>query len=410
MNPREIRPPPRSRTRRFAWVGILALASGLPFGVFKDLVPIWLRSTGSSVEFIGALGVLAVPWSLKILWAPLVDRFGGRRLWISSSLLAAAAALGILATLPGAPTGVGLGILLGGFTLAAATADIAIDAYAIGILDKGEEGPANALRVAGWRGGVLLSGGALVALAAPCGWPVVLGLGAALLAALGLASLGAPQLAIDRSSAQGSLLGGLADWMRRPGALPLAAIVLFYKWPDAALGPMVRTFWVDGGLSLTEIGTLAMPITMGATVAGAAMGGLFVARRGILAGLFWLGLAQALSNLAYAIAALMGGGRAPILSAAFVENFSGGLATAAFFSLLMRVCEKERAAMEYALLSALFASTRDLTSAISGFGVSSFGYAGWFGATVLFALPGVLLVFSRSLARRVGEEPGPGSS
>ena len=399
-------PPPAtaSRRRRFAWVGVFALASGLPFGVFKDLVPVWLRSEGVGVEVIGALGALAMPWSLKVLWAPLVDRVGGRRTWIAASLALAAVTLGAMALIPPQAATV-LACCLGAFTLAAATADIAIDAYAIGILDKGEEGYANALRVAGWRGGVLLAGGALVVFASRWGWSVAIALGAGTLLALALAARAAPQVAIDRSAGRESLFAGLTRWLARPGALTLAAVVLLYKWPDAALGPMVRTFWVDGGLSLSQIGSLAVPVTIIATIGGAWLGGWFVARRGILSSLLWLGLAQALSNLAYAGADLLGGGRDAVLAAAAVENFCGGLGTAAFFALLMRVCEKERAAMEYALLSALFASTRDLTGAISGFGVAAMGYAGWFGATALLALPGLALLFSPALARRVGEAP-----
>ncbi|MDQ7008166.1 MAG: hypothetical protein Q9Q40_13140 [Acidobacteriota bacterium] len=393
-----------TRLRRFAWVGVFALASGIPFGVFKDLVPVWLRSEGVPVEAIGALGALAMPWSLKVLWAPLVDRVGGRRTWIAGSLALAAAALGAMALVPPEAATV-LACFLGGFTVVAATADVAIDAYAIGILEKGEEGYANALRVAGWRGGVLLAGGLLVVFASRWGWPVAIALGAGTLFALGLAAPLAPRLEIDRSGAREPLFRGLARWAARPGAASLAALVLFYKWPDAALGPMVRTFWVDGGLSLSQIGALAVPVTIVATIGGAWVGGWFVARWGLLAGLFWLGLAQACSNLAYAGADLAGGGRDVVLAAATVENFCGGLGTAAFFALLMRVCEKERAAVEYALLSALFASTRDLTGAVSGFGVAAFGYAGWFAATAFLALPGLALVFSRALARRVDEPP-----
>ena len=391
------------RSMKFAWVGLFALASGFPFGVFNDLVPIWLRSTGTSLEWIGLLRVFALPWSLKLLWAPLVDRYGGRRSWISASLVFAALAMASLTLLSGA-AGTLLAMALSVFTLAAATQDIAIDAYAIGILDEGEEGPANAVRVAAWRGGVLVAGGLLVALAAPLGWAPPITLGALMMLVLALAARRAPALRIEREAHQTSLWSGLMHWIRRPGAASLAAIVLLYKWPDAALGPMVRTFWVDAGLSLPQIGTLAMPITMASTILGAAAGGDFVARRGILSGLFWLGLMQALSNLAYAAAALAGGGRGVVLAAAFVENFCGGLATAAFLSLLMRVCEKKRAAVEYALLSALFASTRDLTGTISGFGVAALGYAGWFAASALFAIPGILLVFSRALAERVNEK------
>ncbi len=392
-----------ARLRRLAWVGLFSAGEGLPFGIFKDLVPVWLRAAGVSLEAIGGLSALAAPWSLKVFWAPLVDRLGTRRAWILGCLAGAAAALA-LAAVTGLASPRLLGVLLGAFTVLAATSDVAVDAWTIGIVPEGEEGPANAVRVALYRVAMLLAGGFGVAAAGVAGWrPVLLGL-ALLLAAIALAALLAPPLPGEAAGGKRSpFLPGLARWMARPGAVPLALLVLLYKWPDAALGPMVRTFWVDAGLGLGEIGLVASPLGLAATIAGAGVGGWVVARLGILRSLFWLGLAQALSNLAYAGAALAGGGRAVVLAAAGVESLCGGLGTAAFLSLLMRTCEKERAAVEYALLTALFASTRDLTGAISGVGVARLGYAGWFAATTLLAVPGLLLVFHPGLAARVGE-------
>ncbi len=392
-----------ARLRRLAWVGLFSAGEGLPFGIFKDLVPVWLRAAGVSLPAIGGLSALAAPWSLKVLWSPLVDRLGTRRAWILGCLVGAAGALG-LAALAGLASPWTLAALLGAFTVLAATSDVAVDAWTIGIVPEGEEGPANAVRVAFYRVAMLLAGGLGVALAGAAGWrPVLVGL-ALVLAAIGLASLLAPPLPFEAAGGERpSLLAGVAHWMARPGAVPLALLVLLYKWPDAALGPMVRTFWVDSGLGLGEIGLVASPLGLAATIAGAGLGGWLVARLGILRGLFWLGLAQAVSNLAYAGAALAGGGRAVVLAAAGVESLCGGLGTAAFLSLLMRVCEKERAAVEYALLTALFASTRDLTGAISGIGVARLGYAGWFAATTLLAIPGLALVFHPALVERVGE-------
>ena len=393
----------RSRFRRLAWVGLFSAGEGLPFGIFKDLVPVWLRASGVSLQAIGGLSALAAPWSLKVFWSPLVDRVGTRRAWIVACLVGAGAALAAAAT-AGIASPRLLGLLLAAFTVLAATSDVAVDAWTIGIVPEGEEGPANAVRVALYRVAMLLAGGIGVAAAGTTSWRNVQLALAVVLAGIGLAALAAPPLPFEaRSREHSSLAAGVARWLARPGAAPLALLVLLYKWPDAALGPMVRTFWVDSGLSLETIGLVASPLGLAGTIVGAALGGWFVARAGILRGLFWLGLAQALSNLAYAGAAAAGGISLLVLGAAWVESLCGGLGTAAFLSLLMRVCEKERAAVEYALLTALFASTRDLTGAISGIGVARFGYAGWFAVTTLLAIPGLLLVFHPSLAGRVGE-------
>jgi len=397
------------RARRLAWVGLLSLGSGLPFGIFKEMLPVWLRLAGVSVEAIGGLSALALPWTFKVAWSPLVDRFGRRRSWIGGSLLACAVAL-LAAAGCGPERLVLLTAILALFTIAAATQDIAVDAYTIGIIEKGEEGPANSVRVATYRVALWLAGGAAVAAAGFLPWRTILAGTALLLALLGLNALRAPRLPIEREPRRPRIFSGLWRWIRQPGGIPLVAMVFLYRWPDAALGPMVRTFWVDRGVSPVEIGMILSPVTLAATVFGAVAGGLIVARIGILRALLWMGWAQALTNLGYAAVDRFGGGLPAILAAAIVESLGGGLATAAFLSLLMRVCERRRAAVEYALLSALFAATRDLTGAFSGLGVGTIGYGGWFAVTALLAVPGMALTYSRSLAQRIGEVvPGAGT-
>lgn len=393
------------RRARLVWIGALAFASGLPFGIFKDFVPLWLRDSGVSVEHVGWMaGALAAPWSLKVLWAPLVDRFGHRRRFAAASLLAAALALVALAATGTAWLGL-VSVLLVSFAVAGATQDIAVDSYTISILRPGEEGPANGVRVTFYRAALLVAGGVFVALAVPLTWSGALLVAAGTLGVMAIVALAAPRATPgDRSPTWRELAIGFGRWLALPGALPLAAFILFYKWPDAALGPTVRTFWLDSGLSKEAIGSLAIP-NMVATVAGAWLGAIVVARFGIMRGLLWCGLAQALSNLAYAAAAMAGGGYTVIFAAAVVESGTGGLGTTAFLSLLMRVCEKERSASEFALVSALFAATRDVTGSISGYGVAFLGYAGWFAATTAFALPGLALLASKRLAARAAETP-----
>ncbi len=393
------------RSVRFAWIAAFAFVSGLPFGIFKDLLPVYLRDLGVSLEAIGVFaGAMAAPWSLKVLWAPLVDRWGGRRGWIAGACAAGAVVLVALALWGPHLSVLPLAALLFGFAAASATADIAIDAWTIGVLERGEEGPANGLRVTFYRLALLAAGGGLVALAGPLGWRGALLVSAAMLGAAATLAPAAPRTVIPRRAAGwGPLLSGVVTWFRAPGGLTLAALILLYKWPDAALGPMVRTFWRDAGLSAEQIGALALP-NVGATLAGAWTGAFVVRRLGVVRGLLVAGLPQALSNLAYAAAAAWSAGFWGIAAAATVESFCGGLGTTAFLALLMRVCEKERAAVEFALMTALFAATRDLTGAASGYGVAAFGYAGWFLVTVFCAIPGLALLAAPAVAARAGEE------
>ena len=141
---------------------------------------------------------------------------------------------------------------------------------------------------------------------------------------------------------------------------------------------MVKPFWVDRGYSLKEIGLISVTLGVVLTIVGALAGGWFVKKFGIFRGLLWLGIAQALPHLGYAAVAQFTLPRESIYAASMLESFAQGLGTAAFLSFLMNLCEKEHAATQYALLSALFALTRDVVGAFSGIGVERLGYSAYF--------------------------------
>ena len=175
--------------------------------------------------------------------------------------------------------------------------------------------------------------------------------------------------------------------MSRPGAIPVFLFVLLYKLDTNAIGPMVKPFWVDRGLSLDEIAFVSTTLGVGVSVVGALVGGVLTSRWGIFRALWVLGLFQAVANLGYAAAAWSDAGRAGIYAASFGESFGAGLGTAAFLAFLMNVCDKQQAATQYALLSALFNLSGSLAGAVSGRGVEWMGYGHYFALTFTFALP-----------------------
>ena len=163
---------------------------------------------------------------------------------------------------------------------------------------------------------------------------------------------------------------------------------------------MVKPFWIDRGLSPAEIGLISTTVGVLATIAGAVLGGIWVNRFGIFHGLWALGLVQAGSNLGYAAVAQFDLPRGFLYGASIFESFSGGLGTAAFLSFLMNICEKEHAAVQYALLSALFGLSRSVAGGVSGWGAERLGYASYFGLTFLLAFPAyALLPWVRSWVR-----------
>lgn len=385
--------------RKLSWVGVLYFAEGFPFGVVIDILPVYFRIHGVSLTDLGLMRLLNLPWTLKVLWSPLVDRFGTRQRWIATCLTIMAAILFLLPSFDPAHPVTLLWLLLFGFTIAAATQDIAIDAYTIGLLDKGEEGNANGVRISAYRVALIVGGGGLVMLAGVAGWSLAFQLAGALLLAVAVAVSFSPPLAVvpAESGAPSGWFAPLRAWLKRPGAPIVFAFVLTYKLGDSSMGPMVKPFWVDSGLSLNDIAVVSTTFGVVATIVGAIVGGMLTSRWGIARALVILGITQALSNLGYAAAAASGAGRYGIYSASILESFTGGLGNAAFMSFMMRACDKRNAATEYALLSATFALTRDLAGAVSGWATTHLGYASYFAFTTLLALPSLALIpFLRS--------------
>jgi PAT family beta-lactamase induction signal transducer AmpG len=378
--------------RKLFWVSVLYFAEGFPFGIAVDNLPVYFRTHGVSLTQIGLMSLLGAPWTLKVLWAPLVDRFGTRQRWCVSCLAIMALLMAALPFFdPSAPS-VWLWCTLILFTTASATQDIAIDAYTIGLLNPGEEGVANGVRVSAYRVALIVGGGGLVILAKPFGWTAVFFTGAAILAGLMLLVGRSPALTIPPSDPQQSWFTPLVRWLERPGAPMIFLFVLTYKLGESSLGPMVKPFWVDRGLSLQEIGLISTSLGVGASILGALAGGALTTRWGIFRALWVLGLIQAFSHLGYAAVAQFNLGRPGIYAASLCESFAAGLATAAFLSFLMHICDKRRAATEYALLSAIFGFTRSLAGAFSGWGTTHLGYAAYFLVTLFLALPAFALL------------------
>lgn len=379
---------PRAAPRRWLlWLVGLYMASGFPFGLIHNLVPVWLKTHGVSLADIGLAALLGLPWTFKALWAPLVDRYGRAGLWIAGAMGAISAALAGLSVTPMGPAAAALLLLI---AVASATADIAIDGHFAATLPESLYGRANGVRVAAYRAALLLTGGGAVALAGQLGWePVFLGLA---VAAAGLAVLGWSLPGSARPvAAPAAWLAALKSWVTRRDSLALAAFVLLFKLGDAAMGPMVSPFWLDAGMSLSEVGLFSTGVGAAVTTAGALLGGEICTRYGLIRGLVGLGAFQAVTNLGYAAAALAPT-RPLIYAASVCESLGNGLGTAAFLAFLMRATEGEQTATRFAVLTALAGLTRTLAGAASGVGVEQLGYPGYFAFTFALALPAFALL------------------
>ncbi len=370
-------------------VAALYIAEGIPAGIFHDLVQVWLlEARGTSLGELGMVSLLAMPWTFKALWSPLVDRYGTPARWISSAMVAVGT---VTIALPMLPPGPAVWAMLAVLTTASATADVAIDGYTATVVPSELHGRVNGWRVAAYRGAMLLCGGGAVAAAAWVDWTLIFAAVGSMTLALALWARTLPS-APQPEQSTAEWLQSLWGWLRQPGSLSLFAFVLLFKMGDAAMAPMVKPFWLQGaGLGLAELGLVSISIGALLTVVGALAGGELATRWGLFRALWILGAAQALSNLGY-MAAAAWPSRTLVYGASMVESFCSGLGVAAFLAFLMRVCEAQQAATRFALLTALSMVARNLIGAPSGYLVEAWGFTTYFGFTFVLALPAFALL------------------
>jgi PAT family beta-lactamase induction signal transducer AmpG len=352
-----------------------------------------------SLADIGLISLAGLPWTLKFFWAPLVDVWGKRKTWVIACQLLLALDLLLFLLLEPTQTSLTLWLLLIALAVFSATQDIAIDAYTIELLDEHEIGPANGIRVSTYRVALICAGGVFVALAGVVGWQAAFALAAVLLAVFAVCSSRAPETLFMRpaqadwsTTIQQAVVGPLLSFWRRSGVVYVMLFVLLFKLGDMALGPMVRPFWVDRNFTPLQIGAVPGTIGVVCTIAGALLGGSLTKTWGIFKALWTLGIAQAVSNLAYAAAAALPPSSLFMYAASILESFCGGLGTAPFLAFMMRICDKNQAATQYALISALFGLTRSLSGALSGVITQNVGYAIYFTSTFFLAWPAFLLL------------------
>jgi PAT family beta-lactamase induction signal transducer AmpG len=373
-----------------ALAAILYFSQGFPFGLVNELLPLYLRVQNVSLAQIGLVSAVSSAWPWKFLWSPLVDRYGSYRRWMAGSLVVLTASIASFAFVPPQHAALFFSIVAI-LAFASATQDIAIDAMAVRITPKHQLGYVNSVRVTAYRGAMIVAGGALAALTTFVGWRGAFLTAAAITGVIFVATFFLPAETGEHARNENPFRG-IVEWFRRPHAYVFLALALIYRLGDAALVPMVKPFWVDKGFSTAEIGTVTTVVGLSVLIAGAFVGGAVISRYGIWKALLWLGVLQVISNVGYALAAASAVSHTVFYAVVIIENFCGGLGTAAFLAFLMSVCDREHAATQYAMLSAAFALTRFLIGSVSGVLAENMGYAAYFWLTMVLGIPGLLLV------------------
>jgi PAT family beta-lactamase induction signal transducer AmpG len=389
-------------------LGSLYFAQGLPFGFFTQALPVLLRQEGLSLRQVGLTSLLALPWALKFVWAPAVDRFSLRGIghyqsWIVPLELLGAATLFALASQAGL---VHVHVLMAAFfflNLIAATQDIATDGLAVAMLEDRERGLANGLQVAGYRVGMIVGGGALLILHERLGHR-----GTFLAMALLLHASTVPVALFrepERARRGRDNPSSAPHFLRRAGAFKLILLLVTYKSGDAFATSMLRPFLADSGLDLGDIGWLLGTVGFVAGLLGAIAGGALVNRLGRRPALLTFGLLQACAIAGYAAVAFHAPARSTLALVCAAEHFASGMATAALFTCMMDWCSRETSATDYAVQASAVVIATGAAGALAGFSADALGYAWHFALGTVLALASLVAVSSwfpsRALERSV---------
>jgi PAT family beta-lactamase induction signal transducer AmpG len=387
-------------SRRMLVAFIMGFACGLPLLLTISLLQAWMKEEGVDLTVIGLMALVGLPYTLKFVWAPFLDRFtpaflGRRRGWLlvaQIALMISIAGLGM--TNPGkSPWMVAFAAFL--VTFFSASQDIVVDAYRREDLPDEELGLGSSLYVNGYRVGMLLaSGGGLIMSDHIPFSMVYLIMAVCMLPGL-LTTIFTPEppLTMGRPrNLKEAVIDPLVEYFSRNGAVWILGFILLYKIGDTMASAMTMPFYLDIGFTKTEIGTVVKFFGFWATIAGGLAGGVIMLRLGINRSLWIFGLLQALSTAGFALLARIGHS-IPALSVVIAfENLSSGMGTAAYVAFMASITNKKFTATQYALLTSLMGIPRVLASAPTGFFAKHIGWGSFFIACTLIAIPGMLLL------------------
>ena len=416
--------------RRVLAILFLGFSEGLPLALTGSTLSVWLREGGISKTAIGLFALVTMPYALKFVWAPLIDRlrlplltrlFGRRRGWAlvaQAGLMAALIGLGSTNPVTDLWWTAVLAVVVAFFS---ASQDIVVDAYRVEVLEEHQQAAGAAILVLGYRFGMLAAGAGALYLAEFFGWHTAYYVMAGLVA-VGMVTIllnrepkvaaSAESRARERHVADwlaarphltgwkadllswiyGAVVAPFVEFMTRPAWAAILLFIACYKLGDVLAGVMSAPFYVDLGFEKTEIANVTKLFGLWATIIGGLIGGVLVGRIGVLRGLLVGGVMQMLSNLGYVMLAQVGHDVSALAVTVALENVCGGIATAAFVAYLSSLCNTAYTATQYALLSSFYKLGGDLFGASSGWLAERRDGRSFFLLSTGGALPGLLVL------------------
>ncbi|PPR21967.1 MAG: hypothetical protein CFH39_01490 [Alphaproteobacteria bacterium MarineAlpha10_Bin2] len=426
------------RDRRFVSIFFLGISAGLPLALVFGTLTIWMAKVGVDKTTVGLFSAVTLPYVLKFLWAPVIDRapfplltrfLGQRRGWTVATQLALMPAIAAMAMTDPAANKWLMALFALLVSFCSASQDIVIDAYRVELLEEEKIGAGASMYIFGYRFGLLIAGAGALNMVGRLGWNVVYLIMAALIL-IGLVTIllsrepvhgtdeetkarehrvadylaQRPELSGGRAAMLAWLYGAVVspfiDFMTRPQWFVILLFIVFYKLGDSMAGVMTGYFMVELEFTEAEIGNVGKAIGFAATMLGIVIGGWLMAKLGLLWSLWICGGVQMLSNLMFVVQALVGHDMGMLAVAVGVENLAGGMGTAALVAYLSGLCNLAYTATQFALLSAVASIGRTVLAAPAGRLAEMLDWAPFFLVTTLAALPGLALLLWLTLAHR----------
>lgn len=392
-------------SRKMVALLFLGFSSGLPLYLTSKIpLQAWLTKENVSLSTIGAFSLVGLPYSLKFLWSPLLDRFvppflGRRRGWLVITQVAIFLAIAAMAFQKPSEGLTFLAITAAIVAFFSASQDIVVDAYRTDVLAVPERGPGASVFLLGYRVAILVTSSLALFLADRMPWQTVYLLMSLLMFVGVVSSIWAPEPILRYNPPQtlwDAVRLPLVEFFQRNGSLQGVLMLVFivvYKLGDSLLKNVSTPFLLEKGLHFTQT-DLAFPTALGivAVIVGTLTGGALMTKIGVNRSLWIFAILQAIGNLSYFGLAVVGKSFPLMLTAINIENFCAGLESAAFVAFLMSLCNQGFSATQYALLSSLQGFSRDILTAPAGAWAATTGWPLFFLITALAALPGLLLL------------------
>lgn len=380
----------------------MGLSSGLPLSLTSGTLQAWMTVAGVDLKTIGIFSLVGLPYTLKFLWSPLMDRFtppwlGRRRGWVLVTQFGLMAGIAVMGMTSPVDAPLALAALALTVAFVSASQDIVADAYRTDLLPEKERGVGAAVFVTGYRIGMLISGAFALVMSDRIGWQNTYFIMAGLMSVGICTTLLGPEpdsVMAPPKSLQEAVTGPLKDFFSRRSSLVMLFLIILYKLGDAYAGTMTTAFLIRGaGFTPTDVGTVNKGLGLLSVIFGATLGGTLMIRFGMFRSLLFFGILQAVSNLSFILLVWTGKSYPAMIFAVAFENFTGGMGTAAFVALLMSLCSARYSATQFALLSSLAALGRVIIAPTSGYVVEMTGWGWFFVITTFTAIPGLVLLW-----------------